>query len=166
MPARPIFQLKVCYALAQRLAALAADDPKAIRRAKAEAETIAADQAKRRGANQATLAAADVTKRLTDATHDAAGEPEVLFSADSAHGRPAVSVLSANRNGATVRIHAGSGASDPEIMSMLADALKALRSKGRGRHAVKSFPGETSEAEEAGALKFPRGNFSARRTRR
>ena len=125
-------QLKVCYALAQRLAALAADDPKAIRRAKAEAEAIAADQAKRRGANQATLAAADVTKRLTDATHDAADEPEVLFSADSAHGRPAVSVLSANRNGVTVRIHAGSGASDTEIMSMLADALQALRSKGRG----------------------------------
>ena len=43
-------QLKVCYALAQRLAALAEDAPKALKKAKAEAEVIAADQAKRRKA--------------------------------------------------------------------------------------------------------------------
>ena len=125
-------QLKVCYQLAQRLAALAEDDPKALKRAKGEAEVIAADQAKRRKAGQATIPAADVTKRLQEATHDVGAEPEALFRADSAHGRPAVSVLSANRNGATVRIHAGSGASDVEIVSMVADALKALQSQGRG----------------------------------
>ena len=125
-------QLKVCYQLAQRLAALAEDDPKALKKAKAEADLITADQAKRRKASQATIPAADVTRRLHEATQDTDSEPEVLFRADSAHGRPAVSVLSANRNGATLRIHAGSGASDAEIVSMVADALKALQSKGRG----------------------------------
>ena len=125
-------QLKVCYQLAQRLAAVAEDDPKALKKAKGEAEVIAADQAKRRKASQATIPAADVTKRLHEATQDSGAEPDALFRADSAHGRPAVSVLSANRNGATVRIHAGSGASDAEIVSMVADALKALQSQGRG----------------------------------
>jgi ParB family chromosome partitioning protein len=125
-------QLKVCYQLAQRLAALAESDPKALKKAKVEAEVIAVDQARRRSAAQPTILAADVTKRLHDATQDAGAEPEALFQADSAHGRPAVSVLSANRNGATVRIHAGSGASAAEIVSMVADALKALQAKGRG----------------------------------
>ena len=125
-------QLKVCYQLAQRLAAVAEDDPKALKKAKAEAEVITADQAKRRKASQATLPAADVTKRLHEATQHTGPEPEALFRADSTHGRPAVSVLSANRNGATVRIYAGSGASDAELVSMVADALKALQSKGRG----------------------------------
>jgi len=41
-------------------------------------------------------------------------------------------VLSANRNGATVRIHAGSGASDEEIVALVADALGALKAKGKG----------------------------------
>ncbi len=125
-------QLKVCYQLAQRLTALAEDDPKALKKAKAEAELITADQAKRRKASQATIPAADVTRRLHEATQDNGSEPEALFRADSTHGRPAVSVLSANRNGATLRIHAGSGASDAEIVSMVVDALKALQSKGRG----------------------------------
>jgi ParB family chromosome partitioning protein len=93
---------------------------------------LTADQAKRRKTSQATIPAADVTRRLHEATQDTDSDPEALFRADSSHGRPAVSVLSANRNGATVRIHAGSGASDAEIVSMVADALKALKSKGRG----------------------------------
>lgn len=124
-------QLKVCYTLAQRLAALA-ENPKTLKKAKGEAEAIAAEQARRRKSTQPTIGATDVTKRLQDATLDASGEPETLFRVDSAHGRPAVTVLSANRNGATVRIHAGSGASDAEIVSMVSDALKALQSKGRG----------------------------------
>ena len=125
-------QLKVCYQLAQRLAAVAEDAPKALKKVKAEAEVIAADQAKRRKASQVTIPAADVTKRLQEATQDTGVEEEALFRGDSAHGRPAVSVLSVNRNGATVRIHAGSGASDAEIVSIVADALKVLHSKGRG----------------------------------
>jgi ParB family transcriptional regulator, chromosome partitioning protein len=125
-------QLKVCYQLAQRLTSLAENDAKALKKVKAEAELITADQAKRRKAGQPTIAAADVTKRLSEAAQETRGEAEVLFNANSRHGRPAVSVLSANRNGATVRIHAGSGASDSELVAMVADALKALQAKGRG----------------------------------
>jgi ParB family chromosome partitioning protein len=125
-------QLKVCYQLAQRLVALAGDDPKTLRGAKSEAEAIAADQAKRRKQAQPCIASSEVTKRMYEATHEAAGQDESLFHADSVHGRPAVAILSANRNGATVRIHAGSGASDAEILTMVADALAALKSKGRG----------------------------------
>ncbi len=125
-------QLKVCYGLAQRLATLAKDDPKALKGAKTEAETLAAEQARRRARGEASIASAEVTSRLQAATHEAPDAAEPLFQAASAHGRIAVSVLSSNRNGATVRIHAGSGASDAEIVAMLADALAALKAKGRG----------------------------------
>lgn len=125
-------QLKVCYVLAQRLAALTEDDPKALKRAKAVAETIAAEQSNRRKQFQPSIPSSEVTRRLQQATQEATEQAETLFRADSAHGRPAVSVLSSNRNGATVRIHAGSGASDAEIVAMVAEALEALKAKGRG----------------------------------
>ncbi|HTX51089.1 MAG TPA: ParB/RepB/Spo0J family partition protein [Caulobacteraceae bacterium] len=125
-------QLKVCYGLAQRLATLAKDDPNALKRARAEAEAIAADQTRRRARGEPSLASAEVTRRLQAATHEAPDAGDPLFRADSAHGRIAVSVLSSNRNGATVRIHAGSGASDEEIVVMVAEALAALKAKGKG----------------------------------
>ena len=125
-------QLKVCYGLAQRLSALADQDPKGLKRTKAEAEAIAAEQSKRRERNQPLIPSAEVTRRLSVAADGPASGGEPLFSADSAHGRLAVSVLSANRNGATVRIHAGSGASDAEVVTLVADALAALKAKGKG----------------------------------
>ncbi|MBV9994952.1 MAG: ParB/RepB/Spo0J family partition protein [Caulobacteraceae bacterium] len=125
-------QLKVCYALAQRLNAPTKDDPKSVRRAKAEAAAIRAEQAERRKRGEAGLPSGEVTRRLYAALQEPASEGESLFRADSAHGRLAVSVLSANRNGATVRIYAGSGASDAEIVAMVADALAALKAKGKG----------------------------------
>lgn len=125
-------QLKVCYQLAQRLTALAEDNPKALKKAKAEAEAVASEQSRRRKHGESLIPSNEVTRRLYDASQDTAGEGEPLFRADSVHGRAAVSVLSSNRNGATVRIHAGSGASDAEIVAMVADALAALKSKGKG----------------------------------
>lgn len=125
-------QLKVCYGLAQRLLTLSKDDPKALKAAKAEAEAIAAEQADRRTKGAPPLASTEVTSRLQAATHAAPEPADDLFRADSAHGRLAVSVLSSNRNGATVRIHAGSGASDEEVVEMVAKALAALKAQGRG----------------------------------
>lgn len=125
-------QLKVCYQLAQRLAGLAQDDPKALKRVKAEAEAVAAEQSRRRKQGESLVPSSEVTRRLYAASHEAPGQGEPLYRADSVHGRAAVSVLSSNRNGATVRIHAGSGASDAEIVAMVADALAALKSKGKG----------------------------------
>jgi ParB family chromosome partitioning protein len=124
-------QLKVCYQLAQRLSALAEGDPKALKKIKAEAEAIAADQSRRRQRADACIPSSEVTRRLYAASLETADEGEPLFRADSVHGRLAVSVLSSNRNGATVRIHAGSGASDAEIVAMVAEALATLTSKGK-----------------------------------
>lgn len=125
-------QLKVCYGLAQRLTALAEDGAQSLKKAKAEAAGIAAEQVERRKSGVPSIAASDVVRRLLAAAEKSARETEPLFRADSAHGRLAVSVLSANRNGATVRIHAGSGASDAEIVALVADALAALKAKGQG----------------------------------
>lgn len=125
-------QLKVCYQLAQKLAALAEADPKALKRVRAEAEAIATDQSRRRKHGESLISSGDVTRRLYDASQESSEPGEPLFRADSVHGRAAVSVLSSNRNGATLRIHAGSGASDAEIVAMVADALTALKSKGKG----------------------------------
>jgi len=125
-------QLKVCYQLAQRLTGLAEADPKSLKRAKAEAQTLAGEQATRRKQAQPCIPSSDVTRRLNEALDDSGTEVEPLFRADSAHGRLAVSVLSSNRNGATVRIHAGSGASEAEIVAMVGDALSALKAKGKG----------------------------------
>ena len=58
--------------------------------------------------------------------------PTLSRAADSVHGRRALSVLSANRNGATLRIHAGSGASDAELLGLVERALAFLRTQGRG----------------------------------
>lgn len=125
-------QLKVCYGLAQRLAGLAQDGAKALKAVKAEADAIATDQTRRRAQGVATIPTSDVTRRLLAATQEPSDAGEPLFRADSAHGRIAVSVLSSNRNGATVRIHAGSGASDEEIVGMVAEALASLKAAGKG----------------------------------
>lgn len=125
-------QLKVCYALAQRLAGLAGEAPKSLKKVRAEAEAISAEQAQRRRQGEAGIPSTEVTRRLYAASQESVAEGTPLFRADSAHGRLAVSVLSSNRNGATVRIHAGSGASDAEIVAMVADALAALKAKGKG----------------------------------
>lgn len=125
-------QLKVCYGLAQTLASLANDGPQALKKVKAEAGALAAEQAERRKTGLPSVPSNDVVRRLLAAAQQTAGEGDPLFRADSVHGRLAVSVLSANRNGATVRIHAGSGASDEEIVALVADALAALKAKGKG----------------------------------
>jgi ParB family chromosome partitioning protein len=125
-------QLKVCYGLAQKLAALASDGAPALKKVKAEAGALAGEQTERRKVGQPGVPSGEVVRRLLAAAQESGGEGDPLFRADSVHGRLAVSVLSANRNGATVRIHAGSGASDEEIVALVADALGALKAKGKG----------------------------------
>jgi ParB family chromosome partitioning protein len=41
-------------------------------------------------------------------------------------------VLSSNRNGVTLRLHAGSGASESELVRLLREALASLAASGRG----------------------------------
>jgi ParB family chromosome partitioning protein len=124
--------LRVCYPLAQRLAALGQAGEKSLRKAREEANIVAQEQDKRRTRGEPGIPSSEVVSRIVAACLDVPEPSGPLFKAESAHGRLAVSVLSSNRNGATVRIHAGSGASDEEITQMVADALVALKASGKG----------------------------------
>ena len=124
-------QLKLCYPLVQRLVHLGQNDPKQLRKVKAEAETLASEQAQRRKDGKPPLPSSETTTRLLRAATERTPEPESLFSADSAHGRIAVTVQSWNRNGMTIRIHSGSGASEEEITAMVGQALAALKRQGK-----------------------------------
>jgi ParB family chromosome partitioning protein len=119
-------QLKPAYPLAQAL------DDKAVAPAiLAEARLVAREQKRRRDASQALLPAADVIRRLLDARTQAvpAAEPLVV---KSDLGRPALSVQSVNRQGVTIRLHAGSGSSTAELVEALKFALAQLEADGRG----------------------------------
>jgi len=121
-------QLKLVYPLAQKLQGADVSLTKAIRD---EAAKLSADQARARAGERPAVAAAEVVKRLVDAGSEATdAEPIVKFEATN--GRTALSVLSSNRNGVSVRLHAGSGASEAELVAMFKSALKALEKQGRG----------------------------------
>lgn len=109
-------QLKPAYPLAVSLGDAAA--AKAIR---AEARRIAAEQAERRREGQPPCPAPDVLRRLLAAPTARAPKPEPLV-AESRYGRAMVSIQSVNRQGVTLRLHAGSGADTDEMM----DAVRAM----------------------------------------
>lgn len=109
-------QLKPAYPLAVALADAAA--AKAIR---AEARRIAAEQAERRSEGQPPCPAPDVLRRLLAAPTARAPKPEPLV-AESRYGRAMVSIQSVNRQGVTLRLHAGSGADTDEMI----DAVRAM----------------------------------------
>jgi ParB family transcriptional regulator, chromosome partitioning protein len=125
-------QLKTVYPLAQLIDQLERQGVSASLKAiKLAAKRLEGQQGERVAVSLTGISAGDVVKTLI-----AAGEPseqgELLFEADSQHGRKAVSVLSANRNGITLRLHGGSGADESEVLTLIRQALKALEQKGRG----------------------------------
>ena len=126
-------QLKTCYPLAQRLNSLVQADDRAsaqtLKVVKGVADQLARDQALRQKTGRPSISPAEVISRLLNAEPKAQAS-DLLFSRDSAHGRTALSVLSANRNGVTLRLHAGSGATREELAAMLRDALDALSDSG------------------------------------
>ena len=75
--------------------------------------------------------AVDVIRRLLDAPRQTAPRPESLVL-NSELGRPALSVQSVNRQGVTIRLHAGSGATTAELVEALKIALTQLEADGRG----------------------------------
>lgn len=118
-------QLKPAYPLAQAL-----DDKTAARAIHAEARTLAREQAERRAAGLVAIGAADVIRRLVAAPSGAAAQGPICSFA--VNGRAALSVLSANRQGVTIRLHAGSGADAEQLAQALRDALEQLERDGRG----------------------------------
>lgn len=119
-------QLKPAYPLAQAL-----DDKTAARAILAEARALAKLQVDRRALGHPGIAAADVLRRLLAAPGGPA-TPETLFTWAMPSGRTALSVLSVNRQGVTVRLHAGSGAGHEELADALRQALEQLDREGRG----------------------------------
>lgn len=119
-------QLKPAYPLAQAL-----DDKNAAKAILAEARLLARLQAERRGSGQAGVPASDVLRRLLAAPIGPAA-PEPLFAWTAPSGRTGLSVLSVNRQGVTVRLHAGAGAGPDELAEALRQALDQLDREGRG----------------------------------
>ena len=121
-------QLKPAYALAQAL-----DDKDAATAIAAVARQVAREQAQRRDAGTLPYPAADVLRRLLDAPKVMAGEAEPEpYRYATRHGRTALTVQSANRQGVTIRLHAGSGADTDELVAALRDALAHLDATGKG----------------------------------
>jgi ParB family transcriptional regulator, chromosome partitioning protein len=120
-------QLKPAYALAQAL-----DDKAAAPAIVKEAKALTKEQAALRGAASPALPATEVLMRLLAAPKGNATPPAQIYAATTRHGRTALSVLSANRQGATVRVHAGSGASVDELVNAFRNALAALEEHGKG----------------------------------
>ena len=121
-------QLKPGYALAQAL-----DDKDAAKAITTMARQIAKEQAERRNAGEAPYPAADVLRRLLDAPALLSGEDKPQrYSYSTKYGRPALTVQSANRQGVTIRLHAGSGADTDELVAALREALAHLEAKGQG----------------------------------
>ncbi len=121
-------QLKPAYALAQAL-----DDKSAARAIVAAAKRIAAEQQALRASDAPALAAPDVLRRLLDAPRgDTVSEAPSPFTWTTPHGRPALTVQSANRQGMTLRLHAGSGASIDDMANALRETLRHLEREGRG----------------------------------
>ena len=121
-------QLKPAYALAQALDGK--DGAKAIA---AMARQVAKEQAARRDAGDLPYPAAEVLRRLLDApralSDDEKAEP---YRYATKYGRTALTVQSANRQGVTIRLHAGSGADTEELVIALRDALAHLEASGKG----------------------------------
>lgn len=68
------------------------------------------------------LAGSEVHARLMRAGKSAR-QDRVLFAARSGFGRPMLTVTAANRHGLTVKIHAGAGATEDEILAGFREAL-------------------------------------------
>lgn len=121
-------QLKPAYALAQAL-----NDKDTAKAITAMARQVTKEQAARREAGDLPYPAADVLRRLLDAPKILSGEdrPEP-YSYATKYGRTALTVQSANRQGVTIRLHAGSGADTDELVTALRDALAHLEAAGKG----------------------------------
>lgn len=120
--------LKSAYLLAQLL-----DDPDAEPAILATAERLAGEQQALRGDHRPLIPASEVLRRLQEAPRLAAG----LVAAEplcrlSHHGRPIVSVRSANRQGVTLRLHAGSGADMDDMVRAVRQTLEELEALGKG----------------------------------
>jgi ParB family chromosome partitioning protein len=119
-------QLKPAYALAQAL-----NDKVAAKAIQGAARDLAREQAARRDRGAPPYPAGDVLRRLLEASNDPT-DAAPPFTWTTPSGRPGLSIQSSNRQGVTIRLHAGSGAGNDELVNALRQALVHLEAEGRG----------------------------------
>lgn len=119
-------QLKPGYTLAQAL-----DDKTAAPAIVVRAKALARDQKSRRELALGLWGPTDVMRQLLDAGRAAVDQPEQWIWT-TPHGRTGMSIQSANRQGVTILLHAGSGADADELADALRQALAHLDVQGRG----------------------------------
>ncbi len=120
-------QLKPAYALAQAL-----DDKEAALAIKKAAQVLAKEQASRQAGAAPPLTAPEVLKALLAAPVKQTASTEPASIAASRTGRPLVSLQSRNRQGMTLRLHAGSGADSEEVIDAVRRLLTQLEAEGQG----------------------------------
>ncbi|MDT0576033.1 ParB/RepB/Spo0J family partition protein [Croceicoccus sp. F390] len=119
-------QLKPAYPLAQAL-----DDKERSPAIRKEAARLAKRQEVLAGRGSPPLATAEVISRLL-AAGVGNGVKAPLTVMPGIDGRPAVTIQSSNRSGVTLRLHAGSGLDEADVLERIRDALRHLADEGRG----------------------------------
>lgn len=120
-------QLKPAYVLAQAL-----DDKDKAPAIRKEATRLAREQATRRESHRPALPSADVIKALMTAPNADGANPQPLVVTLQRTARPVASFLSSNRQGVTIRLHAGSGADPDDVLLCVRNLLATLEAEGRG----------------------------------
>jgi ParB family transcriptional regulator, chromosome partitioning protein len=120
-------QLKPAYPLAQ-FYNIAGNSTLALQRA----YDIREDQAARKLSGKPAIPAADVIRHIMQGRVSAAAPSPAPYETKSSYGRTMLSLVSQNRQGLTLRLHAGSGASRDEIVTELRRLLEQLEADGKG----------------------------------
>lgn len=118
-------QLKPAYPLAQALS-----DPKRAVHIHKAAKGLADKQVRLRSAGKAAIPAQEVIRILLTSDEAPAEPREIVIP--GAHDRPAVSLQRVNRQGVTLRLHAGHGLSDDELLAKVRILLETLTAEGGG----------------------------------
>ncbi|MGD1957143.1 MAG: ParB/RepB/Spo0J family partition protein [Sphingomonadales bacterium] len=96
-----------------------------------EARRLSKEQAVRRKNMTTPISAPEVIKRLLNAGI-AQNREDQRYVVRTDDGRPAITVISSNRQGVTLRLHAGSGMDNGAIADGVKEALVHLSASGRG----------------------------------
>lgn len=118
-------QLKPAYPLAQAI-----NDPKKAPAIQRAAKSLSDEQSRLRKEGKATLSAQDVIRQLLAETDKPIKQGGLVIA--GAFNRPAVSLQRTNRQGVTLRLHAGHGLSDDDLLAKIRALLETLAADGTG----------------------------------
>ena len=99
------------------------------------ARKLRAEQEARSASAKTLLSAADIIRQIMHGIDSEIAPSPALPLVRGSSGRPILSVASRNRQGVTLRLHAGSGASHEDLADALKEVLKSLEEDGKGLQA-------------------------------